>query len=158
MNKKDEKIRDGREIEQTSLGAAIRYLRKRKELSLQELSDRVGCNSSYLSLIETGKRKNPTANFLMALSDALEADLMALYLEPSLKTDASDRELETVIFGENVTINGKVLQAREKVALIEILKRIEMAEWCGDIFGDSAKILNAVSEYKKIIVHMEKLA
>ncbi len=83
---------------------------------------------------------------------------MGLYYEQPITSSSMNNELETLIFNEMITVNGRVLQAREKVSIIEILNQIETASWDNDIFDDSAKILNAVNDYKKIIAQMKKLA
>ncbi|MHC4185399.1 MAG: helix-turn-helix domain-containing protein, partial [Planctomycetota bacterium] len=56
-----------------SLGQIIRKKRERLNLTLDEVSTRVGFSKPYLSTIETGKVKNPPSDELLArLEKALE--------------------------------------------------------------------------------------
>ena len=48
-----------------SLGSIIRKKRKELNLTLDELSDRIGFSKPYLSTIETGKVKNPPSDHLL---------------------------------------------------------------------------------------------
>ena len=67
-------------------GKAVRVARAISGIQQKELADRAGLNSSYVSLIEMGKRK-PSLKAVRALSNALELppDLLTL-----LGTEAED--------------------------------------------------------------------
>ena len=60
-------------------GKAVRVARAISGIQQKELADRAGLNSSYVSLIEMGKRK-PSLKAVRALSSALEMppDLLTL--------------------------------------------------------------------------------
>jgi transcriptional regulator with XRE-family HTH domain len=65
----------------TDVATKIRKLRKARELTQEQLADRVGTSSEYISLIETGKRKGGTeliakiANALgISLNDLLDVN------------------------------------------------------------------------------------
>jgi transcriptional regulator with XRE-family HTH domain len=51
-----------------ALGAVITELRVKKGMSYQDVSERVGCDDSYLNKVEHG-RKNPTVKLLQAIAD-----------------------------------------------------------------------------------------
>ncbi len=55
-------------LEATSIGGRIRWLREMKGLTLKQFAARLGCDSGYLSKLETGKATNPTPRFLVHLS------------------------------------------------------------------------------------------
>lgn len=53
------------------IGARMRELRKARRNTLQELSDRSGYSTGYLSRLENGSRVNPTVAFIWDMSQAL---------------------------------------------------------------------------------------
>ena len=55
------------------LGRRIREIRDMRRLSQETLAEKMGANATYLSSIERGK-ENPTLDFLLNLSDALDVD------------------------------------------------------------------------------------
>ena len=62
----------------TQLGMRIRYLRKSKGMSIEDLSLESNVNRNYLSDLERGVR-NPTVKVLEKLSIALDVDLSTLF-------------------------------------------------------------------------------
>lgn len=67
-------------------GKAIRLARSARGLTQQELADRAGLNSSYISLLEKGHRV-PGTKALEALSEALEVPMYLLMLMGSDQED-----------------------------------------------------------------------
>lgn len=63
----------------TQLGMRIRYLRKKKGLSQEDLALDSGINKNYLSDLERGMR-NPTVNILEKLAVTLEVSLSELFM------------------------------------------------------------------------------
>jgi len=79
-------------------GKAVRVARAISGIQQKELADRAGLNSSYVSLIEMGKRK-PSIKAVRALSSALEMppDLLALLgIEPEDLSLAGTNEVDEV--------------------------------------------------------------
>ena len=62
----------------TQLGMRVRYLRKQKGFSQEDLALESGINKNYLSDLERGMR-NPTVKILEKLSATLEVDLSTLF-------------------------------------------------------------------------------
>ena len=60
------------------LGMRIRYLRKQKGLSQEDLALEAGVNKNYLSDLERGER-NPTVAIVEKIASALEVDLSTLF-------------------------------------------------------------------------------
>lgn len=60
------------------LGMRIRYLRKNKGLSIEDLALDADINKNYLSDLERGRR-NPTLLVLEAIANSLEIDLSELF-------------------------------------------------------------------------------
>lgn len=65
-----------------SIGNRVRFLRKSLGFSLKEVSERVGCTPSYLSMLETGKL-DPSASRLKKIADALGTTIVRLLSDPS---------------------------------------------------------------------------
>lgn len=72
------------------LGDAIRWFRKRRDLSIEELAGRAEIHTTYLSGIELGQR-NPSWNILRSLCEALDIEVSAVVL---LAEELADRERE----------------------------------------------------------------
>lgn len=62
----------------TQLGMRIRYLRKQKGLSIEDLALESNVNKNYLSDVERGMR-NPTVVVVERIASALEVDLSTLF-------------------------------------------------------------------------------
>ena len=61
------------------LGMRIRYLRKLKGMSQEDLALESGINKNYLSDLERGAR-NPTIVVIEKIASALEIDLATLFM------------------------------------------------------------------------------
>lgn len=70
-----------------ALAGRLRKLRAKKELSLQELADRVNSTKSYLWELESGKRTNPTIDLLTRLADELGTTVAWLVGEDAQSAD-----------------------------------------------------------------------
>lgn len=64
---------------ETQLGMRIRYLRKQKGLSQEDLALESGINKNYLSDLERGSR-NPTIKVMEKISIALGVSLSELFM------------------------------------------------------------------------------
>ena len=62
----------------TQLGMRIRYLRKQKGLSQEDLALEAGVNKNYLSDLERGNR-NPSLMILEKIAKALDVSLEILF-------------------------------------------------------------------------------
>lgn len=62
----------------TLLGARIKELRKRSGLSQDQLAEKVGIESKYLSRIEVGKRQ-PSLETLEHIADSLQVEMKELF-------------------------------------------------------------------------------
>lgn len=52
------------------IGRALRVIRAVRGITQKELAQRIGVKPSYISLLEAGKRDNPSTEFLIRLSKA----------------------------------------------------------------------------------------
>lgn len=75
------------------IGERIQMLRKRKGLSLTELSHRAGVAKSYLSSIERGLQQNPSIQFLEKVSAVLNVTVEE-FLNNDEKSDRNPDQLD----------------------------------------------------------------
>lgn len=71
------------------IGERIKMLRKKRNLSLTELSEKAGVAKSYLSSIERGIQKNPSIQFLEKIGQVL-----GITVEEFLHIEEADRAPE----------------------------------------------------------------
>lgn len=93
-----------------SLGARLRDLRVRKNLSLQDVADKVGASKAHIWNLEKGTSDNPSMELLVGLADLFKVGIADLVGEdPSSEQEApemialyrnlkqlDDRDLETI--------------------------------------------------------------
>jgi transcriptional regulator with XRE-family HTH domain len=60
------------------VGPMIARLRKQRRLTLLQLANRVGVTEAYMSMLESGARKNPSLTTLKKLAKALKVTLAEL--------------------------------------------------------------------------------
>lgn len=60
------------------LGRVIKKLREEKGLSQKALAERVGVTDAYITMLETGVRKNPSLAVLQRLAKALAVPVTEL--------------------------------------------------------------------------------
>jgi len=75
------------------IGDRIQELRKRKGLSLTELSERAGVAKSYLSSIERGIQRNPSIQFLEKVGAVLNVTVEE-FLHDGQQPSADKAELD----------------------------------------------------------------
>ncbi|MGO4345807.1 helix-turn-helix domain-containing protein [Paenibacillus sp. MCAF9] len=76
------------------IGERIQMLRKRKGLSLTELSQRAGVAKSYLSSIERGLQQNPSIQFLEKVGAVLNVTVEE-FLNSDENNDRKTNNLDT---------------------------------------------------------------
>ncbi len=92
------------------LGQRIKYFRKAKNLTQEQLAELVGMEPNSISIIESG-RNFPTLNSLEKIANALEIELNLLFKYSSTRTGAQ------IIDEINRELNKLDNQKLEKVLL-----------------------------------------
>lgn len=98
------------------LGRRIKEIRKRRRLSQEQLAERAGISSQYVSNIERGK-ENPTLDLLFSLANALKVPLGEMCdLDPIQDMDqkrmqAALREVLRTAGPDGLRVALKVLRA-----------------------------------------------
>ena len=78
------------EIDMISLGKRIRYIRKKKDWTIETLSDKSKISAVYISQIETGTRVG-SLETLISLSNALEVSIEDFLVDSLLYTNAEGK-------------------------------------------------------------------
>ncbi len=78
------------EIDMISLGKRIRFIRKKKEWTIEILSEKSKISAVYISQIETGTRVG-SLETLIALSNALEVSIEDILVDSLLVTNAGGK-------------------------------------------------------------------
>ncbi len=95
------------------LGGRIREIRKKKSLTLEELSDRADLDWSFLARIETGKGI-ASVQSLMKISKALNVSIGDLFSNVSFSQDK--------LLDQHIGSLLRTLKVSDKLKLIKILK------------------------------------
>lgn len=87
----------------TTLGERIRALRKKKELTLDQLAENSGVSKAYLSQLENGQSERPSAENLYNISTSLDVTIASLlgkelkYVKKDNNTDDAPNGLKEAI-------------------------------------------------------------
>jgi len=96
------------------LGARIKELRKRAGLSQDQLAEKVGIESKYLSRLEVGKRL-PSFETLENIADSLQVEMKELFEFANLSSEATSPEgIESALAGaspEELRLAFKLIRA-----------------------------------------------
>lgn len=79
-------------------GLRVKELRSEREITQEELAERVGVFRTYMSRIETGVA-NPTLTAVHALAESLDVDVAALFESPRATAQARPRVRQPVSRG-----------------------------------------------------------
>ncbi len=74
------------------IGARIKDIRNKQGITQEQLSERVGINTKYLSSIERGK-ENPTLNTLLKLTQSLDVNLDEMFSNLQIEDPAKRKSL-----------------------------------------------------------------
>lgn len=78
--------------EENNLGSYLNKRRKQANLTLRELAAATGLSQSYLSDLESGKCRNPTAKTIILLTDKIEITWCTVL--SCVESDLLDRDNE----------------------------------------------------------------
>jgi transcriptional regulator with XRE-family HTH domain len=60
----------------------LKNIRKRKDMTLKDVSEKTGLSMGYLCHLERGTRKNPTLHTMGIISDCLEVSIWEIWDMP----------------------------------------------------------------------------
>ncbi|WP_172373525.1 helix-turn-helix domain-containing protein [Sporosarcina jiandibaonis] len=93
-------------MKSNELGEYIKRQRTRREMTLGKLSEKIGYSDAYISMVENGKKKKPSYEFLSELAKGLNVDYNYLlysagYLSPEEyfkhRITSSQEEMDTLV-------------------------------------------------------------
>lgn len=114
-----------------TIGERIRALRKQKKLSSKELATVIGVTPAYLSMLEKGKRTNPTKEVLQKIANTLEIPLDELFREEQTtennEVKFTEEEFLNGLTDDNRLLFNKVknLNPKDVKKILEIIKIFE---------------------------------
>lgn len=139
------------------LGEKIRKIRKAKDLTLDQLAEKLGSSSGTLSHIEKGSR-NPSLDMLTKIAEALEVPVSDLvdgdtqaenmYMEEIDKATYSEKdkflvkELDAALYGESEA--SKALKAAQEIYKVDPALFITMCR-AKDLPEEDRKMLRDMS-------------
>lgn len=133
-----------------SFGSMVKYLRKKKGYSLQEMEGLTGISKSYINRIENGYRECPSYPVIEKLAFGLDVEPADL-LEGSMNNKNKDVvPLEQLLFSREFTLDGaKIFSASAVEALLNLIDIVYDAKWEKDsLIDDIHAISEAVDELK----------
>ncbi|MCF8564635.1 helix-turn-helix domain-containing protein [Alicyclobacillus tolerans] len=144
------KGQDKREIPD-SVGARIRYLRKRRNLSLYDVEKATGITAGYLQRIESGQRKRPSYPVVEKIAEFFSvsvSDLMDVTEEERREKDVIELLLtHNYTFGNGIRANRAM-----KDGLVDLMQTMMSSDLDGDNkLRDSIVIIEKVREFLELI-------
>ncbi len=110
----------------TKIGSRARMIRRRRGLSLEVAAGLAGVSKSYLSMLETGRRRFDRGGLLSALSEALGCSVVDLTGQPYLPADRAGAEALATLPGIREAIYDATLDDPADVAVRPVA---ELASW-----------------------------
>lgn len=99
------------------IGNRIKELRKKKELSQEQLSEKADITPNYLSRIERGT-ENPTLDMFIRLADALEVEIWEMF---DFGHDVNRKDLKSLL--NKITGEAEEDQLRLAVKVLRAIIR-----------------------------------
>ena len=98
-----------------NLGEIIKLNRKKAELSVRDLAKLSGINHTDVSKLEKNKIQKPSIKTLVSLSNVLNINLLAIYLEDS----------ERYLYYQPIIENCSDLSKTQQEAVLEYIQQIK---------------------------------
>lgn len=131
-------------------GKMLKTLRKKRGLTLADLSDMSGISISYLNRLEKGERKSPGFTKILKLAKVLNVDPGSLVGSDLTMTD-KPVSISELLFSAQIEHNGEILTASEKELLVEIIETVLLVKFEGaTVLSDLQQIAELISELKEL--------
>jgi XRE family transcriptional regulator, master regulator for biofilm formation len=105
------------------IGTNIYKVRRKRGISLSELSERAGISKSYLSNIERNLNKNPSIHILEKISNGLNIELKELIWNDEVHVPSTQLEHEWIEFVQELKSSGiHKEQLHEYKTLIDFIR------------------------------------
>lgn len=109
--------------EHIPLATVLNSARINQGYSILELAEKTGISASYISRLETGKRK-PSVKILQKLAITLELDLKELLSLAGLMDKAQNAffDMEEILSSQFVYSNNSMLSNKQRKEILDILR------------------------------------
>ncbi len=106
-----------------SLGSTLREARELISLTLRQVEEATGISNAYLSQLENGKIKKPSANVLYKLASMYKVDLNSLLRASGIITEAQNAGNSSADdFSNRIAFYAKDMSEEEKQEILDFLK------------------------------------
>ena len=131
-------------------GKMLKSLRKKRGLTLADLSDLSGISISYLNRLEKGERKSPGFTKILKLAKVLKVDPASLVGSDLNMTD-KPVSISELLFSAQIEHHDEILTASQKELLVEIIETVLLVKFEGtSILNDLQQIAELISELKEL--------
>lgn len=110
---------EGKEEFANRLGENIKRFREARNLTLQELADKVGISVSYLNRLENSERKSPSLSLLVKLREIFDITVDSLLFDDDRVKDNGVKDI----------LQDMGLSTKEAAKLEEIINFIILIDW-----------------------------
>lgn len=133
-------------------GTTLRFLRKKKRLSLSQLGEMTGISPSYINRLELKQRKSPSINIMESLAMALDVPLTVLADAAGIEFNNSKKmDIISLINQNKITLGyyDDVLDDNQKEKLVELIEFISESEWESNKEEESTQLIELMDGFKK---------
>ncbi|MCA1066115.1 helix-turn-helix transcriptional regulator (plasmid) [Rossellomorea sp. AcN35-11] len=132
------------------LGCYLKGKRMSADMTIEVLSGQLEVSKGYISRLENNSSK-PSFEVLMKYSNVLGFPLEDVCSSEPVIRDGGQVNLEEVIKNRTVTVNGRVIENKEKYSLEQLLKIVEEARRIEDseLVIHLNKVLLLVDQFRK---------
>ncbi|WP_071396621.1 helix-turn-helix domain-containing protein [Bacillus tuaregi] len=134
-----------------NFSSMILYLRKKKNMSLREVSDVTGIDPAYIHKLEKGKRTSPSYPIIEKLALAYGVDTVDLLEVSSNNSGRSTVSLGQLLLSNNFTVDGvDDFSPSAKKALLDLIDLIVSFTWDKEsMFEDIYEAMHAIDDLKQ---------
>jgi transcriptional regulator with XRE-family HTH domain len=124
------KQKDDRSVS-NNFGATLKFWREKRGMSLNELFEKTGVSSGYISRLEREERRAPSIPISSKLADALDIPLSLLLDISTTETPIDEAPLvvELILYNDCKKDDEHVLSKEEKESFIQIIEFIFEMSW-----------------------------
>ncbi|WP_431810634.1 helix-turn-helix domain-containing protein [Lysinibacillus capsici] len=132
-------------------GKMLKSLRKKRGLTLADLSDLSGISISYLNRLEKGERKSPGFTKIIKLAEVLSVPVSSLVGSCIQESEDKPVSISELFFNHTIEYNDEVLDSKTKALLVEIAETVLLLKWeKSTILNDLQQIAELISELKEL--------
>ncbi|MEK3976209.1 helix-turn-helix domain-containing protein [Psychrobacillus sp. FSL K6-1267] len=142
-------MRESRSVN-PNFGNLVKHLRRKRSMSLRQMTEATGISESYINRIENGFRICPSFPVIEKLATVLGVT-PNLLLEVSSNNQESVVLLEELLYTNDFTLNGvKSVSPGTKELILNLLDLVNDVSWDKDtIIADIYEVIQVVNDLKQ---------